>query len=67
MTYRFNVIQANSLPTTVWDEPLSAVDSNETRSIYTYRCGCVAIRRINSDYCSFRWCAHHHDETHSPV
>lgn len=57
-------LRASELPcaTLFWllpDEQLELVESDAERSVYSYLCGCTAVRPNDSEDCNITWCTTH--------
>jgi hypothetical protein len=59
MLDRSTALPANILAQYFSDDLLKAVDSEDTRSTYTYECGCIVARFIPTGECTVQWCGTH--------
>ncbi len=59
MVHLLNVARTEWLFHYLADEPLVELDSDEVESRYLYRCGCYAVRKVESEHSTVLWCPMH--------
>ena len=52
--HMYGTIPIKMLPQYLSDDTLTEVASDELKSVYSYQCGCDAIRSIDADECRIR-------------
>ena len=57
--YMYSMIPVKMLPQYLRDDTLTEVASDERESVYSYKCGCDAVRQIDADECQVHWCQVH--------
>ena len=38
------------------DDTLNGIAFHDLACVYSYRCGCTAVRKATADHCVVRWC-----------
>jgi len=59
MHARWAILPVDTLSRYLSDYTLQAIDSDSRRSVYTYKCGCVAVRLVPAADCTVQWCLAH--------
>ncbi len=59
MVHLLNVARTDWLFHYLGDEAMLEFDSDEVESRYLYRCGCYAVRKVESDHSNVTWCDTH--------
>ena len=54
-----DIIPAATLRQYLPDDTLLGIESDHCLSIYSYACGCTAMRQVDANECFIRWCELH--------